>query len=154
VFETVIVGITATVLALQPNTQIIKGKFLNNILRRCLPASLTFLVTTASLYLVKYFVITDITGDQLSTLVAVTYTIGGYYALFYACKPFKGWKIALYAGIGVISALMLLLMPNMWDYVSLSREQILLLIIEIFASWSILKGFMYLFSLRKKTSTK
>lgn len=154
VLETIIVGLTATILALQPNTQIIKGKFLNNILRRCLPASLTFLVTTASLYLAKYFVITDMTGEQLSTLVAVTYTIGGYYALFYACKPFKGWKIALYAGIGVISALMLLLMPNMWDYVALSREQFLLLIIEIFASWSILKGFMYLFSLRKKTLIK
>ncbi|MBR2975119.1 MAG: HAD-IC family P-type ATPase, partial [Clostridia bacterium] len=150
VLETVIVGITATVLALQPNTQIIKGKFFHNVISKCLPASLTFLVTTASLYFVKNFVMTDMTGDQLNTLIALTYTVGGYYALFYACKPFNGWKIALYAGVGVVSILLITLMPAAWKYVELTREQILLLLVEVFASWSILRGFMYLFSLKGK----
>ncbi len=155
VLETIIVGLTATILALQPNTQIIKGKFFTNIIKRCLPASLTFLVTTASIYIVAECV-PDIamSPDQLSTLMAITYTIGGYYALFYACKPFNGWKRALYIGIGVISALLILLMPNAWGYEHLEPAQILLLITEAFAAWSILKGFMYLFSLKGKNSTK
>ena len=152
VLETVIVGLTATILALQPNTQIIKGKFFNNVIRRCMPAALTFLITTASLYLLKYFAI-EMTGDQLNTLIALTYTVGGYYALFYACKPFNGWKRALYVGIGVISLLLIVLMPSAWKYVSLNTEQILLLLVELFASWSILKGFMYLFSLKNKNTT-
>ena len=159
--EWVVVALPTTILALQPNESLIKGNFLVNVLKRCLPASLTFIVTTTALYLLKAVTMPSIIPDneQLSTLVTISYTFGGLFALFYACKPFDTWwKKVMY---GVVWAIVLLgvtvpFLQDFFEYVTLNREQILLLLVTILASPFLLYVFVKLFNignLKKKNLT-
>ena len=152
--EWIVVALPTTLLALQPNENLIKGNFLVNVLKRCLPASCTFICTTAMLYLTKALTNPTMIPDneQLSTLVTIAYTFGGLFALFGACMPFdRWWKKAMYA---VISALVVLgvslpFARDFFEYVTLTREQILLLLVAILSSPFLLYFFTKLFNIRR-----
>lgn len=146
----VIVALPTTFLALQPNEKLIKGNFFANVLKRCLPASLTFITTTVVLYVLHGTGSSQsplVPADQLPTLITITYTFGGLFALYYACKPFNKWKIAMFVAIWaiVIVCLSVPFLYTLLDYDPLQREQILLLITEILATPFILYVFMWLF---------
>ncbi len=149
----VVVAMPTMILALQPNEKLIKGNFLASVLKRCLPASITFIITTVSIYILQIADPTFIPQEQLGTLVTIPYTFGGLFALFYACQPFnKWWKTATFVSTWaiVILALSIPSLYTLFDYVRLSREQILLLIVEVLATPFILYAFMKLFQQIKK----
>ncbi|MCH5152209.1 MAG: HAD-IC family P-type ATPase [Clostridiales bacterium] len=148
----VIVGLPTTLLALQPNERLIKGKFFSNVLKRCLPASFTFILTTVTFYALQMYDETLVpSAEQLGTLVTLTYTFGGLFALFYACQTFNRWKIAMYVGIWaiVLAAVFIPFTYAFLDYVALGREQLLLLLVAILASPFILFVFMRVFQQTK-----
>lgn len=133
----VVVALPTMFLALQPNEKRISGKFLSNVLKRCLPASITFIITTTALYAFNRidpsFVVA---GDVLSTMVTLTYLFGGLFALYYACQPFNKWRVWLYIGVWAL-VLVCVLVPftrGFFNYVDLNREQVLLVLVEILAT--------------------
>lgn len=156
--DTVVVGLPTMLLALQPNESQIKGRFLINVLKRCLPASLTFIITTFSFYALNIYDGTFVSIDDgvLGTLVTLTYTFGGLFALFYACKPFNKWKVVMYLGIWaiilfcVIGCCNMPVLANFFEYVTLNREQLLLLLVEILAMPFLLFGLVTVFHVDKK----
>lgn len=152
----VIVALPTMFLALQPNERRIKGSFFGNVLKRCLPASITFIITTAILYVLHRFVPDLVPQEQLGTLVTITYTFGGLFALFYACQPFKKWKAAMYLGIFamVVACVCIPWTRNFFDYVDLGREQLLLLLVEILATPFILFACTKMFNLNKRGKLK
>ena len=143
----VVVALPTMLLALQPNERLIKGNFFANVLKRCLPASLTFVITTLACYVMLSVDPTLVPEDQLSTLVTLTYTFGGLFALFYACQPFNKWKVAMYLGIWaiILTCVTVPTFANIFQYVKLGREQLLLLLVEILATPFILFAFMRIF---------
>jgi len=145
----VVVALPTTLLALQPNESLIKGNFFANVLKRCLPASLTFILSTVSLYVLKSTTDPSIIPDAeaLGTLVTISYTFGGLFALYFACQPFNKWKIAMYVGIFAIVTLCVSVpaISRLLEYVPLTREQILLLLVEILAMPFVLFAFVRLF---------
>ena len=148
----IVVGLPTTLLALQPNERLIKGKFFGNVLKRCLPAALTFIVTTSVLYVLHTYDENLVPPeDVLSTMVTITYTFGGLFALYYACQSFNRWKTAMYIGIWAIVTLCVTvpLFARFLSYVELGREQILLVLVEILATPFILYVFMRLFQQTK-----
>lgn len=154
--EWVVVALPTTVLALQPNEKVIKGNFLANVLRRCLPASLTFITATVGLYVTHALcteppIFTDV--NQFSTVVAIAYTFGGIFALFVACRPFdKWWKVAMYVLIWIVVLLGISLPSTraLFEYATLTREQVLLLLVLILVMPFLLYGFLKLFDLTAK----
>ncbi|MBR7177519.1 MAG: HAD-IC family P-type ATPase [Clostridia bacterium] len=162
--DAIVVGLPTTLLALQPNESRIKGHFLVNVLKRCLPATLTFLVTTGVLY-VLHVVDNSIVPDHLiSTLITIVYTFGGMFALYYACKPFNNWKRALYLSIWVVLLVCLtvpalatssflgydlLLVPCDQCGVDSHLEQLFLLIADTLAIPFVLAFFTKLFHYKK-----
>ena len=148
----VIVALPTMLLALQPNERLIKGNFLGNVLKRCLPASLTFVITTLACYVMFSLDTTLVPMEQLGTLVTLTYTFGGLFALFYACQPFNKWKIAMYLGIWaiVVACVTIPGLYGIFDYVKLGREQLLLVLVEILATPFILYAFMRIFQQIRK----
>ena len=156
--DTVVVGLPTMLLALQPNESQIKGSFIVNVLKRCFSASLTFIIATFSIYLISFYApdFVPIDGDVLSTLVTLTYTFGGLFALFYACKPFNTWKVIMYVAIRAIVLFCVVGCYNMpmlrkfFEYTVLSREQFLLLLAEILAMPYVLYSFVALFNSNKK----
>ena len=148
----VVVALPTTLLALQPNEKLIKGNFFGNVLKRCLPASLTFVITTSVLYGLHAYDVTLVPPeDGLSTMVTLTYTFGGLFALFYACQPFNRWKGAMFIGIWltVILCVSVPTFATFLSYVQLGREQILLVLVEILATPFILYSCMRLFHREK-----
>ena len=147
----VIVALPTMLLALQPNERRIKGNFFGNVLKRCLPASITFIITTAVLYVLHRFADNLVPQEQLGTLVTITYTFGGLFALYYACQPFKNWKVAMYLVIFaiVVASVCIPWTRNFFDYVELGREQLLLLLVEILATPFILFACTKAFNLSK-----
>lgn len=143
----IVVGLPTTLLALQPNEKLIKGNFFANILKRCLPASLTFIATTLAIYALHSYDVEFIPQDQLGTLVTITYTFGGLFALFYTCQPFNKWKIAMYVGIWsiVVVSVSVSAIYTFLDYATLGREQLLLLLVEILATPFVMYAFVQLF---------
>lgn len=145
----VVVAMPTTLLALQPNESLIKGSFFGNVLKRCLPASLTFILSTASLYLLQAVTEPSMiaTAEQLGTLVTISYTCGGLFALFYACQPFNKWKVAMYIAIVavVVTCLSVPFTYNFLTYSPLEREQVLLLLVEILAMPFVLFAFVKVF---------
>jgi len=148
----VVVALPTAFLALQPNEKLIKGNFFGNVLKRCMPASITFILTTGALYLMHGLDSTLVPPkDELSTMVTITYTFGGLCALYYACQPFNKWKTAMYLGIWavVIACVTVPFLRNLLSYVDLGREQILLLLVEILATPFILFACMKIFHTKK-----
>ncbi len=151
----VVVALPTTLLALQPNENVIKGRFFANVLKRCIPASLTFTLSTVSLYLLQALTEPAIidSGEVLGTLVTISYTFGGLFALFYTCKPFNKWKVVMYVAICAI-VLTCICVPNLSQlltYATLNREQILLLLVEILAMPFVLYVLVKVFHREKRS---
>lgn len=152
--EWVVVALSTSFLALQPNESLIKGNFFSNVIKRCMPASLTFVLSTASLYLLQVVTIPSVIPSpvQLGTLVTITYTFGGLYALFYACQPFNKWKIAMFVSI-FLTVSVCVAVPfigqTVLNYAELGREQILLLLVEVLVMPYVMYTFVHLFHLNK-----
>lgn len=145
----VIVALPTFFLALQPNEKRIKGAFFTNVLKNCMPCSLTFIVTTASLYVMHSLDLTLVPMEQLGTLVTLTYTFGGLFALYFACKPFNKWKSALFLSIWaiVLAAVFVNWTYNFFNYEPLDREQLLLLLVEVLATPFVMYAFNRLFNI-------
>ncbi len=147
----VVVALPTTLLALQPNERQIKGNFFANVIKSCLPASLTFILSTVSLYILHGVQPDLVPLEQLGTLVTLSYTCGGVYALLYACQPLNKWKIAMYLSVCaiVITCLSIPAIRHLLTYVELGREQTLLLLVEILAMPFVLYFFIFIFHRQK-----
>ena len=154
--EWVIVALPTFFLALQPNEKRIKGSFFKNVLKNCMPCSLTFIVTTVSLYVMQRLDASLVPMEQLGTLVTLTYTFGGLFALYYACKPFNKWKSVLFVSIWaiVLAAVFIKWTYSFFDYAPLGREQLLLLLVEVLATPFVLFAFNRLFHISVKQKPK
>lgn len=154
----VVVALPTTLLALQPNENVIKGSFFGNVLKRCIPASLTFTISTVSIYLLQALTEPSIidSGEVLGTLVTISYTFGGLFALFYTCKPFNKWKVAMYVGICAI-VLTCVCVPSLSQfltYAALNREQLLLLLVEILSMPFVMYVLVKVFHRNRATNIK
>ncbi len=151
----VVVALPTTLLALQPNENVIKGSFFGNVLKRCIPASLTFTFSTVSLYLLQAATEPTIieSGEVLGTLVTISYTFGGLFALFYTCKPFNKWKVVMYVAICaiVLTCLCVPSLSQLFTYSALNREQLLLLLVEILAMPFVLYVLVKIFHREKRS---
>ncbi len=123
--EMFIIGLPATLLAIQPNTNLIKGRFLANVFKKALPFSLTFFLGTVLVYLISYTMI-PVEQAQLETIAAIVYTCAVYFALYFNCRPlnlFRGVVLALSGGLVILG------MSLFWDflgYAALSNVEILI----------------------------
>ena len=153
-----VVGLPTTLLALQPNERLIKGNFFANVLRRCLPASITFILATVVLYSLHVYDETLVPPEQvLSTMVTITYTFGGLFALFYACQPFNKWKVAMFVGIWavvVMGVTIPAIATGIFTYERLGREQILLVLVEILATPFVMYACVKIFHTEKPLKVK
>ena len=93
--STVTIGIPSFVLALEPNHEIVRGKFMQNVLRKALPGGLTNIVLIVGLQLfTQAFTFERAT---LSTLCTVLVGFVGLLVIYYVARPMD-WKRWLLLG--------------------------------------------------------
>lgn len=149
------IGIPSFVLALEPNKELVKGKFLRNVLTKATPGAVTNILM---ILLLEMFYLTFgrdvISLDSLRTMSALIVSVIGLMVLYHTCKPlnWKRWTL-----VGVMSAGVLFcftVLSGLFEFATLDAKTgliiFVLLLLSIYNIKFINLGFSYLFDLAKK----
>ena len=104
--EYFVIGIPSFFLALQPNTDQIKGRFLNNVLAKALPGAIIFTIDVVICFLFR-----DTLGAEYQTVASLTLFFSGLLILMKICSPFDAFRGLLYACMVGLSIITLLVIP-------------------------------------------
>ena len=112
------IGIPSFFLALEPNTELVHGKFLRNVLFRALPAALTSVILVEwSLLFADAF---QFPVELASTVAFFLYAIAAYLMLFRVCKPMTVWHGILFGSMGALFLAAVFLVPEWFHIVPLN----------------------------------
>ncbi len=133
--EMFVIGLPSFFLALQPNTNPIKGKFISNLARNSLPAGICLVASTIAMYIYQMF--TGISTEVLVTMASLGIITIGFISLYRQCKPFNLFKSIMYITCASICAAAVWVLYDTFKYVPMERAEIMFLIIVCFASYSL-----------------
>ncbi len=119
------IGLPSFILALEPNTDLVKGRFLRNVLFKAAPAAITAVITVGwSLLFVEAF---GIPSDLASTIAFYLYSFVAYMMLFKVCKPMNLIHKILFGSMGVLFLLAVFIIPDWFDIISLNLGGVLVM---------------------------
>ncbi|MCL2621600.1 MAG: HAD-IC family P-type ATPase, partial [Firmicutes bacterium] len=131
--EMFVIGIPSFVLALELNNQIIKGRFLANVLKNAFSGALVMFLSIASVYILWQFDILSLTDTTFTTMAIYITTIVGLLVLLKVASPLN-----IYRGIllcVMISLITLALIYFSWFFgmkaLGLVEALILIIIIQL-----------------------
>lgn len=133
--EVFVIGLPSFFLALQPNHNIIKGRFIANLLRNALPAGLLMVLNAFAMYGYQYFF--DISNATLATMASIAVTCTGLVVLFNICRPFNILRGILVFAMSALALTIMIALPHVLSYSSLTFTEILYTIIVIETSYPI-----------------
>lgn len=142
------IGIPSFFLALEPNKNIVKGKFLRNVLYKALPSGITaavmveFAVLIANEFNIDY--------SMLSTMACFVYSFAGYSMLYKVSSPFNIARGVIFCAMGVIYVLCVLMLPWFFDISALNTGCVLIAILLIFPIYPMQRGIEKIFCLFKR----
>ena len=120
------IGIPAFFLTQRPNRDLIKGKFMSNILLKALPAGITdTLVVAAMIYFGNIF---SVERSDIATASTILLSIVGLMIVFEICKPMDVYKMWLWIGCTVGLIFCMLFVSDFFSISSMSNRCILLCI--------------------------
>ncbi|MFQ6723720.1 MAG: HAD-IC family P-type ATPase, partial [Clostridia bacterium] len=135
VLEYFIIGLPSFFLALQPNHNIIKGKFISNLLKNALPAGLTLVLNAVAIYVFQYAF--GVSNATLATMASIAITCSGLIVLFNLCRPFNLLRGILVFTMSALALSIMALLPNILNYVTLTMTEMLFTIIVIETSYPV-----------------
>ena len=94
------IGTPAFFLALEPNHERVRGRFISNVLRAALPGGITdfLLVFLAQGFCFAF----DLSSDYLGTISTIVVLTVGLMVLWGICRPFNTWHWVLWGAMAVI----------------------------------------------------
>lgn len=134
------IGIPATVLAIQPNTEVVKGKFILNVLKTTLPAALTVVIFHGILYsLIPIF---DLSKETYSTIAIIMTTSICLMVLYQVSRPFNWLKLVIFIAMVTCCAIAVFFLGSHTLFgkpflrlVPLKRDEVLLLLLLLESSY-------------------
>lgn len=135
------IGFPSFVLALEPNKNRVRGKFMRNVLRAALPGGVTNLCIV--LLLQAFVAVFDFPMEQLYTMTAVVLSFVGILVLIQVSHPID-WKRGLLCGAMTVAIVFCFtVLHTVFDFVPLSTQSGLvlavLLLLTIFIMLSVLR---------------
>lgn len=137
--ETLVIGVPSFFLALQPNNEKIKGKFLSNLLSKSLPGALILFINVVACYLFDLALGTD---GQFQTMASLAITFVGLLVLFRLCKPFDVFRGIMFACMVTLCVAILSVKSwaSFFEYVPLNLTNILFIICVVLVSYPVYDG--------------
>ena len=134
--ETLVIGIPSFFLALQPNNDKIKGKFISNLLSKSLPGALILFINVIACYLFDLWLGTD---GQFQTMASLSITFVGLLVLFRLCKPFDIFRGIMFACMIALCTIVLSVSTfySFFEYIPLTLQNILFIVCIVEASYPI-----------------
>ena len=121
------IGAPGFVLAMEPNTARIKGKFLPNVIYRALPGGLTDLILVLGVIL--FCMVFKVGENMMSTVCAIILNIVGLMVVHYTCKPYNLLRKAMMTGLTVAFVFCVLLLPQLFTLTSLDLPGAMILVV-------------------------
>ncbi|MCR5600602.1 MAG: cation-translocating P-type ATPase [Ruminococcus sp.] len=118
------IGLPAFFLSQMPNRELIKGRFIMNILLKALPAALTdVLVVCAMVYFGNIF---NVAPTDIATASTILMSIVGMMIVLQICKPMDVYKMWMWILCGVGLVCCMIFVSKLFDITSMSNRCILL----------------------------
>ena len=121
------ISIPSFILALEPNTDIVKGNFLLKVISKSLPAALTVTFNVVMIVLFEQQLGVDDTLTR--TLVVLMTATTGYIYLFRVCRPFTPIRIAMIVILLSVFIYGILFQYNFFDLNQVTFKTVLLYIV-------------------------
>ena len=154
-FETLVTALPSVVLALQPNGERVKGKFIPYVLSRSIPGAVTLILCVLAVYVgvtvapVEFGtmqIAVTVKGEEMlliNPLFVLAVSFGGLVMLFRILNPFNLLRAAIYA-VSVGVSILVLAVPFLgelvytgWTTVQLSLTQILYIVCIVLAAFPV-----------------
>ncbi len=122
------IGIPSFILALEPNTNLVKGRFMRNVLFRAFPIAITAIIMVCWEMLFASAFSSYIDSGLSSTIAFFIYTVISYIMLFNTCRPMTLIHKILFVSMGVLVFAAVLVAPNLFALVPLTSGALLVLV--------------------------
>ena len=113
-----VIGIPAFILSLQPNHDIVRGKFLPNVLKRAMPGALA-IVLQIGIVMLYFANRMSLTLREQSTIIVITATFTALIVLYRSLKPFNTLRRVLFIIMFSTSFLAVVLLPEFFEFSAL-----------------------------------
>lgn len=120
------IGVPSFILALEPNRDRLRGKFIFNVLKMCIPAALT--MTANIVLLCALSGPLGLASQEMSTLAVILTSLTGFIMLFKVCTPFNSLRGFLFGGLLAVFVVALLFLGQFFSLVSLSLPMLIALL--------------------------
>lgn len=124
--NTVTIGIPSFVLALEPNRERIRGKFIVNVIKKAIPGAFTMIVNIIILVSIAEFL--NFTAEEISTLAVMITGYTGLLTLFRICMPFDAKRTVLFVLMVIIFAVALTTFQSLFSVVYLTLPMVFVLV--------------------------
>ena len=121
------ISIPSFVLALEPNKNRIKGKFMLKVVGKSLPAALTVVFNVVMIVLFRQQFLLD--HDLTSTLIVIMTGTTGFIYLFRLCRPFNPFRSILFFGLISLFTYVVMFQSVFFDLSQVSFNTVLLYIV-------------------------
>lgn len=91
-----VIGVPSFFLSQMPNTDLIKGRFITNILRKAIPGGFFVAATVLTTSLICF--ITKVPDFQITTICTYAFAVAGMIYLYTVCRPFNLYRAIVYVG--------------------------------------------------------
>ena len=121
------IGIPSFVLAMEPNEERVKGKFLKNVLGEALPGGLTDIVLVIGVIL--FYKAFHLTTPEMSTICAIMLGVVGLVVLHFTCTPYNKVRKILMASMTVLFIICVTAFKGTFGLIPLKASSILILVV-------------------------
>ena len=125
-FSSLAIGFPSFILALEPNTARVKGKFLLSVLERALPAALTIVLGTLACMIMAGPLGHDM--SEVSTMAVIFTVCVGLISLVRVCWPFNLIRAGLVLACAAAFAVGIFCLPGLFKLIRLDMHQGLILL--------------------------
>lgn len=120
------IGVPSFILALEPNHDRLRGKFINNVIRMCIPAALT--MTANIVVLCALAEPWGMTSAETSTMAVIMTAMTGFFMLFKVSAPFNTLRGLLFWGLLAVFMLAFLFFGWFFALVDMSLPMLIALL--------------------------
>ncbi|MCI8413385.1 MAG: HAD-IC family P-type ATPase [Clostridia bacterium] len=143
--EMLVIGLPSFALAFQKNTDIIRGRFLSNVIGRCVPGGITLTLSVMAVYLyMRLGVSANITAGSAAytsmLVLALTYT--GMIVLYKNCEPFDIFRTVLIITVIVASVIAVIFFPAIFGVTDVAVADVFFITTVILAGYFIVSILM------------
>lgn len=137
------IGTPSFFLALEPNKNLVKGKFLRNVLYHAFPTAISAVILVEAWLLISNAF--NIEYAKITTVACMIYGFTSYMMLLKVCRPMNIWHGILFTLMGVGFILCVILLPWFFDITRLDIGSIIIMVLLMLPAYPLQLGIEKLF---------